>query len=145
MSKENIKKIIIVIGILIIPLMYSYFYLNAFWDPYSNLEHLPVAVVNEDEGAIINSKNRNLGNELMDKLSNNKQLNFIITDKTSAQDGLNNRKYYATIMVPNNFSKNISSMTDEKKISANLIYSPNEETNYLASQILRKSNYSASR
>jgi putative membrane protein len=40
------KRIIIIIGILIIPLMYSYFYLSAFFDPYSKLQNLPVAVVN---------------------------------------------------------------------------------------------------
>ena len=48
--KNKIMKPLIVIGVIIIPLMYSFFYLKAFWDPYSNLTGIPVALVNEDKG-----------------------------------------------------------------------------------------------
>lgn len=40
MKKENTKKrfipYVILLGVIIIPLLYSYFYLGAFWDPYAN-------------------------------------------------------------------------------------------------------------
>jgi putative membrane protein len=137
-NKASIKKTIIIIGILIIPLMYSYFYLKAFWDPYSRLENLPVAVVNEDEGAVINGTQRNLGNELKNKINDNKKLDFVFIDKKEAYDGLVNHKYYATITVPKDFTKDISTASEINKIPATIIYSPNEETNYLATQILNK-------
>lgn len=35
---KTIIKAAVIIGVLIIPLMYSYFYLSAFWDPYSRLQ-----------------------------------------------------------------------------------------------------------
>jgi two-component system, OmpR family, alkaline phosphatase synthesis response regulator PhoP len=48
---KTIIKAAVIIGVLIIPLMYSYFYLSAFWDPYSRLQDVSVAVVNLDKGA----------------------------------------------------------------------------------------------
>jgi putative membrane protein len=40
-----------IIGIMLIPLLYSGVFLWAFWDPYGHLDQLPVAVVNNDKGA----------------------------------------------------------------------------------------------
>ena len=40
------------IGILLVPLVYCVIYLSAFYDPYENLPSLPVALVNEDRGAV---------------------------------------------------------------------------------------------
>lgn len=137
-NKLNIKRIIIILGIVIIPLMYSYFYLSAFWDPYSKLEDLPVAIVNKDEGTIIDEKERNIGNELKEKMQKSESLNFCFVSKEEADSGITDGKYYAVIVIPNDFSKNITSVNSEEKTSAKLIYSPNEKTNYLASQILSK-------
>lgn len=61
---KTIIKAVVIIGVLIIPLMYSYFYLSAFWDPYSRLQDVSVAVVNLDKGAKINGKDRNVGKEI---------------------------------------------------------------------------------
>ena len=142
MSKEqkqsNFRRTMVIIGVLIIPLMYSYFYLKAFWDPYSKLDSLPVAVVNEDKGAEINSVQRNLGKELQDKMEDSNELGFKFVDAKEADEGLANGKYYATIIIPEEFSKNISSASEENKTTAQLIYSPNEKTNYLATQILNR-------
>jgi putative membrane protein len=66
----NIKKAIMIIAIIVIPLVYSYFYLGAFWDPYSKLDKLPVAVVNQDAGANINGGFKNVGQDFTDTLKN---------------------------------------------------------------------------
>ncbi|WP_186447345.1 YhgE/Pip domain-containing protein, partial [Bacillus paralicheniformis] len=42
----NKKLLISVIGVLFIPLIYSSIFLAAYWDPYGNVDQLPVAVVN---------------------------------------------------------------------------------------------------
>ena len=57
----------VIMGVVILPLLYSYFYLGAFWDPYSRLEELPVAIVNQDTGAVIQNENRNLGDEVAEQ------------------------------------------------------------------------------
>ena len=73
---KTIIKAAVIIGVLIIPLMYSYFYLSAFWDPYSRLQDVSVAVVNLDQGAKINGKDRNVGKEICDNLEEDGSLDF---------------------------------------------------------------------
>ncbi|PWM45910.1 MAG: hypothetical protein DBX47_03590 [Clostridiales bacterium] len=139
--KTKTKKIIracTIIGVIIIPLMYSYFYLGAFWDPYSKLEDLPVAVVNLDSGAQINDSTRNLGEELCDQLKENGSLKFIFTDEDDAKNGVESTKYYASLVVPENFSECIASASTTDKQIAQIDYKANEKRNYLAAQILSK-------
>ena len=128
---------IIIIGVIIIPLLYSYFYLGAFWDPYSHLDEVPVAVVNEDQGAVINDTARNLGEELSEELKADGSLAFTFTDADSAKDGLDSTKYYAVLTIPADFSSKIATSSDTDKQVATVTYSANEKRNYLASQILK--------
>ena len=80
MEKENkkskIMKPLIIIGIIIIPLIYSFFYLKAFWDPYANLENIPVAIVNNDKG----NENENLGKNFVDNILEEKEMDFQLVD-----------------------------------------------------------------
>lgn len=137
-KKRNVKAIIVIIGVIIIPLLYSYFYLGAFWDPYSSLETLPVAVVNNDQGAVINDEDRNLGEELCKKLTDDGSLKFIVTDEKDAKSGTEGDDYYAMIVIPEEFSKDIASVNTTDKQTATISFSPNQKRNYLASQILGK-------
>ncbi len=136
--KKSMVRTLVIIGVIVIPLMYSLFYLGAFWDPYSRLETLPVAVVNNDSGATINNATRNLGQEISSKLVENASLNFIVTDLEDAQEGTAGDEYYAMIVFPEDFSANIASAATSQKKTATIEYSPNEKKNYLASQILSK-------
>ena len=137
MKRKNIKKIAIIIGIVVIPLLYSLFYLKAFFDPYNSLSEVPVAVVNEDKGSNINGEKQNLGTKMANKLEKNDTLNFIITDNDDAIDGVKNDSYYASITIPEDFSKKIATLNDNDKQVAQIIYSSNEKKNYLAAQILK--------
>lgn len=140
MSKTNTKKTIVkaavIIGVLIIPLLYSYFYLGAFWDPYSRLEDVPVAIVNQDSGATINGTKRNLGDEICDNLKEDGTLHFVFTDEETARKGTEGSDYYAMILIPENFSSDIASASSTEKVPATLEYTANEKRNYLAVQIL---------
>src|SRR5690606_40091466 len=52
------------IGILLVPLVYCVIYLSAFYDPYENLQYLPVALVNEDRGAVQDGEKIHVGDEI---------------------------------------------------------------------------------
>lgn len=138
MNKEkainNIMRPIIILGIIIIPVMYSFFYLKAFWDPYSNLEGIPIAIVNEDKG----NDEENLGQELVDKILEEKAMDFQVVDGTKAEEGLKNKDYYAIIDIPENFTETLNSADSENKQITKIIYAPNQKSNYLASQIINK-------
>ena len=135
-KKRKIQCAIVIIGVIIIPLLYSYFYLGAFWDPYSRLEKLPVAVVNNDNGAKINNEDRNLGKEVCDKLKEDGSLKFDFTDEATAKKGTKEDEYYAMIVIPEGFSKDIASSATTDKKTATITFSSNQKRNYLASQIL---------
>ena len=136
-SLKMLQKAALVIGVLMIPLMYSYFYLNAFWDPYQRLDKVPVAVVNLDEGAVINDEERNLGDEITDKLKEEKELGFDFTTAEKAKEGVLKDQYYASITIPKDFSADAATVgEDTKKLHGKIIYSANQKKNYLAAQIL---------
>ncbi len=136
--KKRIMQILIITGVILIPLAYSLFYLGAFWDPYSKLDELPVAVVNSDEGAVINGKSRNLGNEMVERMESGKDFKWCVTGKQDATDGLSGTKYYAMIEIPPDFSSKIASAETTNKQTAIIQYAANEKRNFLASQILSR-------
>lgn len=134
---KTIIKAAVIIGVLIIPLMYSYFYLSAFWDPYSRLQDVSVAVVNLDNGAKINGKDRNVGKEICDHLEEDGSLDFHFVSEADAKDGLMNDKYYAEVLIPADLTDSISTASkNTKKQHAQIQYVANQKRNYLASQIL---------
>ncbi|MCX7771553.1 MAG: YhgE/Pip domain-containing protein, partial [Clostridia bacterium] len=135
---QAVRKYAVIIAVILIPLVYSFFYLDAFWDPYSKLDQMPVAVVNEDTGASINGVNRNLGQEITDELKNDQQLKWVITTPEEAKAGVTGRKYYAEILITKDFSKNIASAEKTDKVQGIIVYQPNEKRNFLASQVLNR-------
>ena len=135
--KVIIPRIALIIGVLIIPLMYSYFYLNAFWDPYERLDDVPVAVVNEDTGAEINGEQRNLGDEIVEKLKEEHTVDFKFTSAGNAKRGVLGDAYYASITIPEDFSSRAATVgEDTEKLHGTIVYEANQKKNYLAAQIL---------
>ena len=53
--------------IILIPLLYSFFYLKAFWNPYENLQDVKVGIVNLDQGKDGTNKGEELKNKLLEK------------------------------------------------------------------------------
>lgn len=47
-----------------------------FWDPYKQLDDLPVAVVNLDKGAVFDGKSIEVGKGLVDNLKDNKSFKW---------------------------------------------------------------------
>lgn len=137
-NKKKIGCIAVIFGVIVLPLLYSYFYLGAFWDPYSRLETLPIAVVNNDKGATINGEERNIGQEMCDKLQEDASLKFVFTDEQNAISGTEGEDYYAMLVIPENFSEDIASVASTDKHTAEINFSANEKRNYLASQILSR-------
>lgn len=135
--KTGFKCAVLILGVIVIPLLYSYFYLGAFWDPYNRLETVPVAVVNEDKGAQINGETRNLGKEATDKIIDDGTMKFTLTDKEDAESGVNGNKYYAVIRFPSDFSAKIASANEVDKQVATVTYSANMKHNYICSQIMK--------
>lgn len=132
--KEH-KLLIAVLAVLVVPIMYAGMFLWAFWDPYEHIEDVPVAVVNEDDGADFEGEQLTLGNELVDNLEEEAAFNFQFVDKQAAMKGLQAQEYYIVIEIPPSFSKNATTVMDETPKQTELIYIPNESYNFLAAQM----------
>ena len=126
---KKYKKVIIILGIIILPLIYSVFYLKAFWNPYGNLNDIPVALVNLDK-CEENCKSTELINTLKEKDT----FDFDVVSEEKAEEGLVNKDYYAIIKIPEDFTSSFESNGDYH--STEITYRPNKKTNYLASQII---------
>lgn len=135
---QQYKLIAIVAAVIIIPLVYSYLYLYAFWDPYSRLDKLPVAIVSEDQGATINGTYKNVGNEIIEELKDNTDVKWIFVDKATADQGLSGTAYYGSVTIPKDFSKAISTADQPEKVKGLVVYKINEKRNFLAGQVMNR-------
>ncbi len=131
-NEKNWFKVIIFIVVLLIPIIYSFFYLKSYWDPYGNLKDMKIAVVNLDSG----SDNENQGNEFVKELKDSGTFDICDVSLDEANDGLRDGNYYAMIMIPSDFSSKLNSAKEENKQMATITYTPNKATNYLATQIV---------
>jgi putative membrane protein len=132
---RNRKLLIAVIGVMTIPLLYSGTYLWAFWDPYGHLDRLPVAVVNNDQGAVYNGSKLEIGNDLVKELKKQKSFDWHFVSRKTADQGLKNQNYYIKIEIPKSFSEDATTLQTASPKKLTLIYTPNEGYNYLASKI----------
>lgn len=142
---KNPVALFIVTGLCILPSLYAWINIKACWDPYANTGNLPVAVVNNDEGAMFNEKSINVGNEVVDSLKKNKKIGWIFEDEWQANNGLNEGKYYAIIEIPANFSKGLISLASTNPQKPNIIYKANEKANAIATKITNAAKESLTR
>ena len=107
----------------------------AFWDPYKQLDDLPVAVVNLDKGAVFDGKPIEVGKGLVDNLKDNKSFKWEFVSEKEAKKGMEGRKYYMLVRIPDDFSSNATTLLKDNPKPLNLEYIPNESLNFLSSQI----------
>lgn len=126
---------IVLCAIMIIPMIYACVFLGSMWDPYGQTDQLPVAVVNKDKEVKYNGSTMDIGKQLSDKLSKNDSMDFNIVSSTKAMKGLKDGKYYMVITIPENFSKNATTLLDDDPQTMMLTYTTNPQTNYIATKM----------
>lgn len=128
----NKATLIIILGLIILPSMYAWFNIAALIDPYSNASNLPIAVLSKDTGTTIEGEDVNVGNEIVDNLHENEELAWQFPDnEETMMDKLNKGDYYAAIIIPTNFSKDLGDAIDTYQ-SPKVRYIVNEKVNAIA-------------
>jgi putative membrane protein len=119
----------------VIPLLYGALYLAAFWDPYGNLDKIPVALVNEDKPAGDVHAGQDLTNELLDR----HVFGWHVTDEKDAERGLESGRYHLIFRIPGDFSAALAGNPDPAKAPAKgrLEVIDNDATNYLSGLLAR--------
>ena len=127
---------IIIVGLILLPSMYAWPNILSSWDPYGHTNNIKVAVTSEDAGATVDGKELNLGNSLVEGLKNNKNLDWqFVSNKREAEDGVRIGDYYASIVVPKNFSQDMTSVSRTEPQRAIIEYTVNEKINAISPKI----------
>ncbi|SIQ04006.1 putative membrane protein [Peribacillus simplex] len=121
--------------LLVVPLIYSGFFLAGYWNPYGKLDQLPVAVVNLDDGSKMDDKPVEAGEDFVEQLKKQKELDFHFVTAKEANTGLKEGTYYMVVTIPEDFSQNVTTLMDKKPETAKLLYTVNPGKNFVASQI----------
>ena len=132
---KNKLLIVIVLAIILIPSIYAGFFLSSMWDPYGDLEYLPVAVVNKDKPVTYQGKELAIGDTLAENLEENDSMAFNLVDEDVAMKGLKNGTYYMVITIPEDFSKNATTVMDEEPVQMKLEYTTNPGKNYISMKL----------
>ncbi|WP_350346215.1 YhgE/Pip domain-containing protein [Heyndrickxia faecalis] len=129
------KKLIETAAIILVPILYAGMFIWSFWDPYGHLEKLPVAVVNEDKGAQMEGEHLALGDKLVKNLKEKDSFDFHFVDQQTAEKKLKDNQYYMIIEIPEDFSKNATTLLDKNPQKLQLNYIQNQAMNYTSSKI----------
>lgn len=129
--------IIATIAVLLVPLVYAVIILTASWGPYDNLDSLPVAVLNKDTGAMSGDKAINVGKDLVADLKKGNALGWDFVDSKEAEKGLKDLEYYMVIEIPEDFSKNVTTVLDENPEKPELKFIQNEGLHFMAAQVTK--------
>lgn len=131
--------LLIIIGLMIIPSLYAWFNIMALWDPYGSTSELPIAVVSLDKGTELEEEKYNFGNDIIDNLHENKDIGWVFCDsEEQLTKGVHSGKYFAGIVVEEDFSKNLISFVKGDPIHPQIKYLVNQKINAIAPKISDK-------
>ena len=137
---SNVATVIIVIGLVAVPSLFTWFNVAASRDPFGNVSNLKFAVANMDEGykSDLIPVKMTVGDQVVNALRANSQLDWEIVGKDDAIDGVKSGEYYAAIVIPKSFSKDMMTFFSDDVEHAKLTYYRNEKKNALAPNILKE-------
>lgn len=119
---------IILAGVCILPALYAWYTIETMWDPYANTGSMKVAVVNEDKGADSSYTGKiNVGQEVVDELHNNHELDWQFVSKDEAMQGVYSSEYYAALIFPEDFSEDFISVFSGDFTQPKIEYYVNEK------------------
>ena len=135
---KNYVALIIILGLIVLPSLYAWFNIRASWDPYGNTGGIKVAIVNNDNGGNLQDKFISIGDELVEKLRENTNLGWQFVSEEEGNIGVERGKYYATIIIPEEFTEETLSIVNKPIKRPTLIYKVNEKSNAIAPKITDK-------
>ncbi len=125
------------VAMILIPLLYGALYLWAFWNPTGNLNQLPVALVNSDQGSVTEGTDLEAGREVTDKLVASDDLDWVVTDAGTAERGVKDGTFYFAVELPQDFSSTLASAAGDDPRTASINVTYNDANSFLATTLGR--------
>ncbi len=127
---------VVMVVILLVPLLYGALYLWSFWDPYSRIDRVPVALVNLDTAARTDSgETLTVGDDLADSLLEKGTFAWDVVSEKEAAAGMEDGTYYLSLTIPRDFSANLATADTTAPAPARLTARYAVAHNFIAKQI----------
>ncbi len=139
--------LVVVIALIVLPSLYSWYNVAGFWDPYGNTGNLRVCVVNEDAGATLSeseqelvagqqdSETLNVGDQIIEEIEKNHELDWQVVNKETAMQEVKSGKSYAAFVIPENFTANLMTLTTGDFKKPSIEYYVNEKAGPVSPKI----------
>lgn len=134
----NTMSVIIAIGLVVLPSIFAWYNVLACWDVFENTDNLKVAVANSDNGyeSDLIPLRVNIGDRVVSSLRANDQMDWTFVTEDEAIDGVRSGRYYAAVVIPPEFSKDMLTFYSEDVQHAEIIYYVNEKKNAISPKII---------
>jgi putative membrane protein len=121
--------------VVLVPLLYGGLYLWSNWDPYGDLDRIPVAVVNEDEPVTVGGQEVDAGGLFVDELEKDPIFDWHFVDRAEAARGVHDTDYYFQISVPADFSRKLASGAENKPERARMLITLDDANGYIVGKM----------
>ena len=115
------------IAITLLPLLFGGLFVWSYWDPLGNLNKVPVALVNSDEGEN--------GQQVVDKLLEEKPMNFQVVSAEEARQGIADGTYYLGMEIPTDFTEAVTSVKEDNPHQAKINVTLNETNGFIPTML----------
>ena len=133
--------LVVVMGLAVLPSLYAWFNILSNWDPYGpeSTSNIKVAVAYDDTGINISGMDINISTNIVEALKTNDTIGWVFTDSTDeAIEGVWSGDYYAALIMPADFSKDMVSFLADNMTHPEIIYYTNQKKNAIAPKITDK-------
>ena len=126
---------LILVALVAVPLLFGGLYLWSGWDPHDRFEAIPVAVVNEDEGAEFDGRWLEAGTEFTDQLAATRSLGWRFVSSEAATEGVESGDYYFSIVVPADFSQRLADLAGTDPRRAHVAIELDDSNGHIAGRV----------
>lgn len=128
--------VIVILGICVLPSLYAWFNIAANIDPYEHTGNIKIAVACQDEGTVREPiGNVNVGKTIVKQLGKNKSLSWVVLDEDEAIESVKSGECYAAIVIPKQFSNELTSFLGGEIDTPVIDYYVNEKKNAIAPKV----------
>ncbi len=138
---SSVVAIVIILGLAAVPCLYAWFNIFSNWDPYGTdaTSRIKVAVASEDAGASVLGLKINIGDSVVSALEANDSIGWQFVDtKQDALDLVYSGDCYAALIVPEDFTTNVTSFLSGDITNPEIIFYQNDKKNAIAPKITSK-------
>lgn len=128
--------IIVVLGITVLPALYSWVNIYGFWDPYSHTDAITISVANDDAGGSNPlTGDLNAGDNIVQALQGNDQLGWRFRSHDEALQDVQSGDSYAAFVIPRDFTADLLTILTPDFTEPQLEYYVNEKVSAIAPRV----------